>query len=93
MFFHQTARVKNHLLPESSRDCASKLPLGWWVDTQRKAYKAGELSPERVQRLEAVAFAWRLLRGGILQHKTSHAQAEGRPGATEVEPTTDELLA
>jgi len=38
--------------------------LGEWVSTQRKAYKAGELSPERVHQLEAVGFAWRVGRGG-----------------------------
>ncbi|KAJ1450494.1 helicase associated domain-containing protein, partial [Pelagophyceae sp. CCMP2097] len=34
--------------------------LGKWVSAQRRAYKAGELSPERAQRLEAVGFAWRV---------------------------------
>jgi hypothetical protein len=37
--------------------------LGLWVDRQRKSYKAGKLSPERVERLEAVGFAWRIGRG------------------------------
>ncbi|KAJ1450172.1 helicase-associated [Pelagophyceae sp. CCMP2097] len=32
--------------------------LGWWVHRQRKAYKAGKLSPERLDRLKAVAFVW-----------------------------------
>jgi len=34
--------------------------LGAWVTTQRTAYKAGKLSPERVERLGAVGFAWAL---------------------------------
>jgi hypothetical protein len=38
--------------------------LGSWVHRQRKAYKAGKLSPERVEPLEAVGFAWRVGRGG-----------------------------
>ncbi|KAJ1450166.1 helicase associated domain-containing protein, partial [Pelagophyceae sp. CCMP2097] len=32
--------------------------LGVWVNTQRRAYKKGTMSPERVERLKAVAFVW-----------------------------------
>ncbi|KAJ1452320.1 helicase-associated [Pelagophyceae sp. CCMP2097] len=32
--------------------------LGQWVNKQREAYKAGKLSPDRVERLVAVAFVW-----------------------------------
>ncbi|KAJ1447419.1 helicase associated domain-containing protein [Pelagophyceae sp. CCMP2097] len=39
--------------------------LGWWVNKQRTSYKAGELSPERVERLEAVGFAWRVERRAL----------------------------
>ncbi|KAJ1450291.1 helicase associated domain-containing protein, partial [Pelagophyceae sp. CCMP2097] len=34
--------------------------LGAWVSRLRQAYKAGELSPERIERLEAVVFVWRV---------------------------------
>ncbi|KAJ1446200.1 helicase associated domain-containing protein [Pelagophyceae sp. CCMP2097] len=37
---------------------ADRFKLGTWVGTQRLAYKKGELSPERVERLKAVAFVW-----------------------------------
>ena len=32
--------------------------LGRWVSTQRKLYKNGKLSPERIQRLKSVGFEW-----------------------------------
>ena len=32
--------------------------LGVWVSTQRTAYKKGQLTPERIQRLEALGFIW-----------------------------------
>ncbi len=33
--------------------------IGWWIGTQRKAYKKGALSPERVPRIEAIpGWAW-----------------------------------
>jgi hypothetical protein len=32
--------------------------LGTWVNNQRAFKKRGELSPERIQRLEAVGFFW-----------------------------------
>ncbi|KAJ1457383.1 helicase associated domain-containing protein [Pelagophyceae sp. CCMP2097] len=42
--------------------------LGYWVSTQREAYKAGELRPERVERLKAVAFVWDVLADGWDAH-------------------------
>ena len=33
--------------------------LGTWVSTQRADYRSGLLAPERIQRLEALGFAWR----------------------------------
>ena len=35
-------------------------PLGYWVSAQRKAYKKGSLSKDRVQLLESVGFQWEL---------------------------------
>ncbi|MBF0628482.1 MAG: helicase associated domain-containing protein [Magnetococcales bacterium] len=32
--------------------------LAWWVAAQRKAHLAGQLEPERVQRLNAIGFVW-----------------------------------
>jgi hypothetical protein len=43
---------------------ADGFKLGQWVDKQRRAYKAGKLTPEHVERLEAVGFEWRVGRGG-----------------------------
>ncbi|KAJ1459371.1 helicase-associated [Pelagophyceae sp. CCMP2097] len=34
--------------------------LGHWVASQRQAYKAAKLSPERVRSLDAVSFVWRV---------------------------------
>ncbi|KAJ1455849.1 helicase associated domain-containing protein [Pelagophyceae sp. CCMP2097] len=42
--------------------------LGAWVKTQRTAYTAGKMSPERVERLEAVAFVWDPLADGWDTH-------------------------
>ena len=33
-------------------------PFGWWVDRQRRSYKKGTLSPERIEQLEIIGFAW-----------------------------------
>ncbi|KAJ1455901.1 helicase associated domain-containing protein [Pelagophyceae sp. CCMP2097] len=35
--------------------------LGSWVNEQREAHKAGKMSPERVERLEAAGFFWKVL--------------------------------
>ncbi|KAJ1445158.1 helicase associated domain-containing protein [Pelagophyceae sp. CCMP2097] len=51
---------------EAAGDCrvpyhfaaADGTKLGWWVNTQRLAHKAGKLAPERVERLKSVAFVW-----------------------------------
>ncbi|KAJ1455855.1 helicase-associated [Pelagophyceae sp. CCMP2097] len=42
--------------------------LGLWVSTQRHAHKAGEMSPERVERLEAAGFVWNVLADGWDAH-------------------------
>ncbi|KAJ1449287.1 helicase associated domain-containing protein [Pelagophyceae sp. CCMP2097] len=50
---------------------ADGITLGAWVGRQRTAYKAGKLSPERIERLEAVGFAWQQSR-----HKAGKLSAE-----------------
>ncbi|MEO5362760.1 MAG: Helicase associated domain protein [Magnetococcus sp. DMHC-8] len=45
----------NCLVPESYPD---NNQLAWWVVAQRKAYKTGQLEPERVERLNALGFFW-----------------------------------
>lgn len=37
-------------------------PLGRWQSTQRQKYRKGELSPERIKRLEEIGFKWRMRR-------------------------------
>jgi hypothetical protein len=34
------------------------LRLARWVMTQRQMYRKGKLSPDRIQRLEAIGFVW-----------------------------------
>ncbi len=48
-------RYGNCLVPESYPD---NNQLAWWVVAQRKAYKTGQLEPERVERLNALGFFW-----------------------------------
>ncbi|MBF0463073.1 MAG: Helicase associated domain protein [Magnetococcales bacterium] len=45
----------NCLVPETYAD---NNQLAWWVVAQRKAYKTGQLEPERVERLNALGFFW-----------------------------------
>ena len=44
-----------------------KSNLGSWVTTQRHNYKLGELSQDRIKRLEAIGFKWSLIKGS--KHK------------------------
>lgn len=37
-------------------------PLGYWVSAQRKAYKKGSMSKDRINLLESVGFRWELSR-------------------------------
>jgi predicted helicase len=39
-------------------DVPKKAGLGYWLGTQRKAYKNNELSRERIQTLEKIGFSW-----------------------------------
>tara|TARA_B110000008_G_scaffold203693_1_gene202355 strand:+ start:178 stop:894 length:717 start_codon:yes stop_codon:yes gene_type:complete len=39
---------------------ASGFKLGSWVNTQRAAYKKGQLTPERIQRLDELGFVWKV---------------------------------
>ncbi|NGZ06842.1 MAG: hypothetical protein G8237_10850 [Magnetococcales bacterium] len=41
-----------------SENATEQSQLGWWVAAQRKARLAGQLEPERVQRLDAIGFVW-----------------------------------
>ncbi|MBF0341048.1 MAG: helicase associated domain-containing protein, partial [Magnetococcales bacterium] len=43
------------LVTESSAELSQ---LAWWVAAQRKARLAGQLEPERIQRLDAIGFVW-----------------------------------
>ncbi|MEO5348216.1 MAG: Helicase associated domain protein [Magnetococcus sp. YQC-3] len=45
----------NCLVPESYPE---NNQLAWWVVAQRKAYKSGQLEPERVERLNGLGFFW-----------------------------------
>jgi len=40
---------------------ASGFALGKWVGSQRTAYKKGQLTPERIQRLDDLGFVWDVL--------------------------------
>ncbi|MEO5339859.1 MAG: Helicase associated domain protein [Magnetococcus sp. MYC-9] len=45
----------NCLVPESYPE---NNQLAWWVVAQRKAYKSGQLEPERIERLNDLGFFW-----------------------------------
>ena len=47
----------NCLVPQNHKT-SSGFSLGWWVSTQRRANRAGQLSQEKFDRLEAVGFVW-----------------------------------
>lgn len=40
--------------------CASDKKLGAWCNTQRKSYKNGRLSQERIEKLERIGFLWKV---------------------------------
>ncbi|KAJ1455885.1 hypothetical protein M885DRAFT_403524, partial [Pelagophyceae sp. CCMP2097] len=42
--------------------------LGRWVSWQRKVHKAGNMPPDRIERLENISFVWRVLAGGWDAH-------------------------
>ncbi|MBF0162328.1 MAG: Helicase associated domain protein [Magnetococcales bacterium] len=48
-------RHGNCLVPESYQE---NNQLAWWVVTQRKAYKSGQLEADRIERLNALGFFW-----------------------------------
>ena len=47
----------NCLVPQNHKT-SSGFSLGWWVHSQRRANRAGKLSQEKFDRLEAVGFVW-----------------------------------
>ena len=47
----------NCLVPQNHKT-SSGFSLGWWVNSQRKANRAGKLSEDKFDRLEAVGFVW-----------------------------------
>ena len=58
MFVALTAFRDQHgncLVPETYEGHAQ---LAWWVTTQRKAFKAGQLAADRIARLDALGFFW-----------------------------------
>jgi superfamily II DNA or RNA helicase len=59
-FQHLQAFAKEHDHCRVSQQylCLDGYQLGKWVHNQRMSKKRGELSPERVQRLEALGFVW-----------------------------------
>ncbi|KAJ1445825.1 helicase associated domain-containing protein, partial [Pelagophyceae sp. CCMP2097] len=63
--------------------------LGRWVGTQRQAYKVGEMSPVRFERLEAVAFVWDVLADGWDAHLTAYHVAHGDSAVPRSFPATD----
>ncbi|MBF0584215.1 MAG: Helicase associated domain protein, partial [Magnetococcales bacterium] len=48
-------RYGNCIVPETYPE---NNQLAWWVVAQRKAYKAGQLEPERIERMDALGFFW-----------------------------------
>ncbi|KAJ1455929.1 helicase associated domain-containing protein [Pelagophyceae sp. CCMP2097] len=49
---------------------ADGVKLRTWANTQRQAYNAGELSPERRERLDAVGFVWSVRQSAPRQSRT-----------------------
>ena len=40
------------------RDCAKNPKLSSWVKRQRRSYKAGQMYPSRISRMEKLGFVW-----------------------------------
>jgi hypothetical protein len=55
------------IVPRTTDD-PRKTALGQWVNQQRMKHNRGELSPERVAKLEAIHFAWHLADALFFQH-------------------------
>ena len=53
--------TNSHCLVPMLYTTASGFALGKWVGSQRTAYKKGQLTPERIQRLDDLGFVWDVL--------------------------------
>ncbi|KAJ1446321.1 helicase associated domain-containing protein [Pelagophyceae sp. CCMP2097] len=51
-------KAEGHCVVPSAFAAADGTKLAPWVQAQRRAHKAGRLNAERVERLEAIGFAW-----------------------------------
>jgi superfamily II DNA or RNA helicase len=63
---------------------AKGFQLGYWQGTQRGNYKKGELSPDRIERLEKIAFTWELLEEQFekgFQETLLYKKSTGNPNA------------
>ena len=49
---------RGNCLVKHNHKTSSGFSLGWWVNSQRKANRAGKLSEDKFDRLEAVGFVW-----------------------------------
>ena len=69
--------------------------LGSWQNKQRISYKKGELSPERIKRLEESAFTWELLEEQFergFQETLLYKEKTGNPNATVTYKTAEGFL-
>jgi predicted chitinase len=69
--------------------------LGTWQSTQRTRCKAGEISPERIKRLEEIGFTWERLEEQFekgFQETLLHKEKTGNPNATQGYKTAEGFL-
>mmetsp|Transcript_21678 Transcript_21678/g.24022 ORF Transcript_21678/g.24022 Transcript_21678/m.24022 type:complete len:292 (+) Transcript_21678:250-1125(+) len=64
---------QKHKTGKNSNSC-----IGEWVLTQRRKYREGRLTEDKIQRLEAVGFRWSLrARGGTLEERMAKFNSDG----------------